>query len=196
MTLARRPFACLALLAAPLFLAACLPVPVGDPDKSKLDARVTGVWEWRDQGVIHLVTFRPYDDHTWVVDVLDGEPGEGAAIRPVRRTTFKGWLTAIKGETFLTLAPLDTVSLLPGERRQKSFVVARVKIEGDLMTARGIDPDFKKLKDVGTASELEREIADNLDDVGLYVKAVKCTKWPEDQTPRLEKILEEFAKWK
>ena len=73
---------------------------------------------------------------------------------------------------------------------------ARVKVEGDLLTARGVDPQFKKLKDVSTGSELEREIVENFDDVGLYVKAVKETKWPEDQTPRLEKILEDFAKWK
>ena len=36
----------------------------------------------------------------------------------------------------------------------------------------------------------------NLDDVTLYVKAIRATKWAEDQTPRLEKILEEFGKWK
>jgi hypothetical protein len=174
-------------------------VPVGDPEKSKVDPRYTGVWEWRAEGgVINLAVFRPYDDRTWIVDVLGGEAGEGAAaaIRPVRRNTFKAWLTPIKGQTFLTMAPLETVSLLPGERRQKSFVVARVRIEGDLLTARGVDPEFKKLKEVGTASELEREIAENLEDGRLYVTSIRATKWAEDQAPRLEKILEGFARWK
>ena len=96
----------------------------------------------------------------------------------------------------MTLSPLETVSLLRGEKRQKSFVVARVKVEGDLLTARGVDPEFKKLKEVGTASELEREIGENLEDGRLYVKSVRATKWAEDQAPRLEKILEAFGKWK
>src|SRR5436190_19605251 len=142
-----RALVCRAFGLVVLFLAGCLPVPVGDPEKAKIDARYTGVWEWREEGgAINLAVFRPYDDHTWVIDVLTGEAGEGAAIRPTRRSAFKAWLTAIKGETFLTMAPLETASLLPGERRQRSFLVARVKIEGDLLTARGIEPEFKQLK--------------------------------------------------
>jgi hypothetical protein len=185
-----------AVVVALLLIAGCLPVPLGDPEKSKLDARYTGVWEWRDAGVVNLAVFRPYDGRTWAVDVLTAEPGEGAALKPVRRSTFKAWLTTVKAETFLTMAPLDTVSLLPGESRQKVFLVARVRVDGDMLTARGVDPKYAKLKDVGTATELERIVAANLDDVDLYVKTLVATKWPEDQTPRLEKILEDFAKWK
>ena len=113
-----------------------------------------------------------------------------------REGAFKAWLTTVKSETFLTMAPLETVSLLPGESRQKTFIVARVRIDGDMLSARGIDPKYKKLKDVGTATELERVVGENLDDVDMYVKTLHATKWPEDQTPRLEKILEDFAKWK
>jgi hypothetical protein len=185
------------LVGAALCAAGCLPVPLGDPEKARVDARLTGVWEWREEnGQINLVVFRPYDDRTWVVDALTGEPGEGSAIRPVRRSTYKGWLTAVKGEMFVTLAPLDTVSLLPGERRQKTFLVARLSIEGDLLTARGIDPSFKDFKDIGTASELEREITASLGEPRMYAKPIKATRWPEDQSPRLEKILEDFGKWK
>jgi hypothetical protein len=192
--IARRLLLSLTLIA----LAGCLPVPLGDPDKARLDPRLTGVWEWRDEnGLINLAVFRPYDDHTWVVDVLSGEPGEGQAIRPVRRSTFKGWLATVKGQTFLTLAPLEVVSILPGERRQKTFVVAQVEIEAGLLTARGIDPGYKDFKNIGTASEFEREVAANLDDRRMYAATpVKATKWPEDQTPRLEKILEDFGKWR
>ena len=45
-------------------------------------------------------------------------------------------------------------------------------------------------------AELERVVTDNLDDVAMYVKTLIATKWPEDQHARLEKILEDFAKWR
>ena len=53
-------------------LAGCLPVPLGDPARSKADSRFFGVWEWRD-GRVHRAVIRPWDERTFVVDVLTGD---------------------------------------------------------------------------------------------------------------------------
>src|SRR5689334_9692340 len=92
------------LAAGLLGLASCLPVSLGDPDKSKVDARLNGVWEWRDNGKIELAIFQPYDERTYFVDVLTGEAGDAGAIKPLQRDIYKAWLTSVKGETFITMA--------------------------------------------------------------------------------------------
>src|SRR5438046_346812 len=82
------------VMAAGLFgLASCLPVQLGDPGKSKVDARFNGVWEWREGGKIELAIFQPFDERTYFVDVLTGEAGDGGTIKPLQRDIYKAWLT-------------------------------------------------------------------------------------------------------
>jgi hypothetical protein len=64
------------LLLLPLFLGlvACLPsfpVPVGDPEKSRIDPYISGIWvsTW-DDGKAVLV-FEPYDKRTWLLSITD-----------------------------------------------------------------------------------------------------------------------------
>jgi hypothetical protein len=183
------------LLAGLLGLCSCLPVPLGDPEKSKVDARFNGVWEWREGGKRYLVVFQPYDERTYFVDALTGEQGEGDVVKPVQRDIYKAWLTMVRGETFLTMAPLEGVGALPGAKPTK-YLVAKVKIQGDTLTAYGIDPEYKKLKDVGTPTALEKMISENLDDTTMFLKPIMATKWDADQVEKLEKIREGFRVWK
>jgi len=82
--------AALAVLAIPAVLGilACLPVPIGDPEKSRIDADVTGIWlKWDDEPAAAL--FEPYDKRTWLLTlyelefvacpVVDRDAGEPAA---------------------------------------------------------------------------------------------------------------------
>ena len=71
-----------------------------------------------------------------------------------------------------------------------------MKIEGDTLTAYGIDPEYKKLKDVATPTALEKMISENMDDTTMYVKPIMATKWDADQVEKLEKIREGFREWK
>src|SRR4051794_17165564 len=92
------------VLAALLGLSACLPVPLGDPEKAKIDPRLVGVWQWRDDdATVHLAVFRPFDDRTYAVDTMTGTMAADGVMKPASRNVFKGWLTTVKGETFLTL---------------------------------------------------------------------------------------------
>ena len=95
-------------LAALLSVGGCVGVPLGDPAKSTADSRLFGVWEWRD-GHINRAVVRPWDQRTYVIDVLTGDPtGDGTAIAPRERNVFKAWLTDVAGQTFLTMQPIET----------------------------------------------------------------------------------------
>src|SRR2546421_1626782 len=120
--LGRRGVFAAVLLAGLLGLAACLPVPLGDPAKSKADSRFFGVWEWRD-GRVHRAIMRPWDERTLIVDILSGDLAEDGTTKPRERDLYKAWLTDIKGQTFMTLQPIETVGMVNGDARQTYFIV-------------------------------------------------------------------------
>ncbi|MGI9222333.1 MAG: hypothetical protein ACR2QS_14995, partial [Woeseiaceae bacterium] len=62
--------ALIAVFAVPVFLGltACLPsfpVPVGNPEKSRIDPYISGIWMLEDEN--HFYVFEPYDKRTWLV---------------------------------------------------------------------------------------------------------------------------------
>lgn len=69
-----------------LVLTACLPAPVGDPEKSRVDERLNGIWY--DAKQKHFWIFRPWDKRTWLVRFADMQfpeeapPEAGAAPSP------------------------------------------------------------------------------------------------------------------
>jgi hypothetical protein len=184
------------ILAGLLGLVACLPVPLGDPAKSKADSRFSGVWEWRDARV-HRAIIRPWDERTFVVDVLSGDFAEDGSTKPRARDIYKAWLTEVKGQTFMTLQPVETTGMVNGDARQSYYLVARVKIEGPTLTAMALDPEFKKLKDAPDRTALERIVSENIDDPKLFGAApIVATRWTPDQMKGLEKLNDAFREWK
>jgi hypothetical protein len=183
-------------LASMLGLAACLPVPLGDPAKSKADSRFFGVWEWRDARVNRAI-IRPWDERTFIVDALSGDFLEDGNVKPRERNIFKGWLTEIKGQTFLTLQPIETTGMLNGDSRPAYYIVTRVKLEGATLTAMALDPEFKKLREVRDRDALEKIVAENIDDPKLYTAtAIVATHWSVEQMKGLEKLQDTFREWK
>jgi hypothetical protein len=62
------------LTVLPLFLGlvACLdnfPVPVGDPEKSRIDPYISGIWVQEDESTFYV--FEPYDKRTWILVTAD-----------------------------------------------------------------------------------------------------------------------------
>ena len=186
-----------ALFAVLTALAGCLPFPVGDPAKATADSRLFGVWEWRDAHVNRAV-IRPWDRHTYVIDVLTGDPtgDAGQTIAPKSRDVFKAWLADIKGQTFLTMQPIDTIGTVNGDDRQPYYIVSRIRLEGTTLTAEAIDPEFKPLKDVKTQADLERLVAANLDNPKLFTPPTTTTRWTTDQMKGLEKLQDSFRNMK
>jgi len=66
--------AALAVLTLPAVLGilACLPVPIGDPEKSRVDADLNGLWLKWDDGP-GAMAFEPWDRRTWLVNSYEFE---------------------------------------------------------------------------------------------------------------------------
>ena len=66
--------ALIAIFAVPVFLGltACLPsfpVPVGNPEKSRIDPYISGIWMWEDEESFYV--FEPYDKRTWILSAFE-----------------------------------------------------------------------------------------------------------------------------
>ncbi len=49
-------------------LLACLPVPIGDPERSRVDEELSGIWlQVEEEGNLAIVLFEPFDKRTWLV---------------------------------------------------------------------------------------------------------------------------------
>ena len=108
-------------------LLACMPVPIGDPERSRIDPDISGVWVVNDDDDSVLYHFRPYDKRTWLLMGVWPEKGpefEGAEFnvesardllhaletrsigdKGMTSTTtvaYKVWLTKLGGVQFMT----------------------------------------------------------------------------------------------
>ena len=194
-TLARRGLELVILFGAMLTLPACLPVPLGDPAKSTADSRLCGVWEWRD-ALVNRAVIRQWDQHTYVVDVLTGAYVDDATTQPRSRSVYKAWLTNLNGQTFLTMQPIEIVGVVNGDERPKVYLISKIVLENDTLTAHPLDPEFKNLKDVKTPEALEKIVTENTTDPKLFVKPISAVKWSPDQMKGLDKLQEQFRDWK
>ena len=120
----------LAIIPAIIGILACMPVPIGDPERSRIDPEITGVWAWPGDGPMAFYAFEPYDKRTWlvtsvpleegaqadfsdydleryedVVKLMESEPvGEDGATAS-GTIIYKAWRTKLGGEWFLTWEP-------------------------------------------------------------------------------------------
>jgi hypothetical protein len=138
----------LPLAAIVLFLGACLPVGLGDPETSKVDTALVGAWtEVKADGTEgDIVVLLPFDARAYVLrsvkvertkDGIDLQPGEGL---------YKVWLTEISGQTFLTAQPLYLPAAVT-DGKPPGLFVATVKLSDDKASveAKGVDPEFPDL---------------------------------------------------
>lgn len=126
----------LMLVIIPIFagLLACMPVPIGNPERSRIDPEMSGVWimEGEDEDVA-LYQFQPYDKRTWLVTALMIEASEEFSGDELRMETrqdvvnaletypvgakgitadsppnpiYKAWLAKLGGEQFMTWQPV------------------------------------------------------------------------------------------
>ena len=56
-----------ALALAIVSLMACLPVPIGDPEKSQIDPELSGMWLMLGDDEPAVALFEPYDKRTWLI---------------------------------------------------------------------------------------------------------------------------------
>ena len=112
-------------------LLACMPVPIGDPERSRIDPNITGAYVTTQGDQDAFFVFEPYDKRTWLVTIVPIEEGKEADLgdfdfesysdfaelidkEPVvgsngvtagKISNFKAWRTKLGGEWFMTLEP-------------------------------------------------------------------------------------------
>jgi len=215
----------LALIPLLLGVLACfeLPVPVGDPEKSRIDPAMSGIWIGHMEGdAAVIMVLDPYDKRTWLLSLIsldtgqDPDPAEAsdAGVKePEPETTplrflyadyehpikidefsfFKSWLTKIKGVTFITWESKNLSDTLP-EMVPGSWLVFRVRQSGDeLLYLDVFDPEADGLDKVKTRKEAEKIIRRHVNDPEFYSPFFELHKVPESDYERVSGLLEDFG---
>jgi hypothetical protein len=111
-------------------LLACMPVPIGNPERSRVDPEITGAWFFAGDGDPAFYVFEPWDKRTWLLAGVPLEEGADAdfgdynlesdeelarliAAEPVgengatatETVLYKAWMTKLGGVWFMTWEP-------------------------------------------------------------------------------------------
>lgn len=184
-----------ALLCACLASAACLPIPIGDPERSRVDPALSGLWI----GVGHapaIVLLQPYNKRTWLAVSASIEPGpdnerdyddvspksydeiisllleagtgpDGLIANAV--SLDKVWRTKLGKRRFLTWEYKGAYDPDEGFANEWWNVYRFEKSGPNSFTLRGVDPEFPGFqKAKKTRRAYERLIRRHADDDELY----------------------------
>ncbi len=172
----------LAIIPVIVGLLACLPVPVGDPERSRIDPDLNGVWALRADGDDDgYYLFRPWDKRTWLV--LGVEEGQEGTLKPL--AIYKAWLAKLGGERFMTWEMAggmnDDDSFVP----EYWFVFRLEKIDANRFQLHMLDYEYEGFKDLSKPEgyegdyardmrrKFERIIRKNVDDEDMYGDALE-----------------------
>ena len=183
------------LVIIPVFagLLACMPVPIGNPERSRIDPDISGVWVQELDGEFDaLYLYQPYDKRTWLVvgatleegaayqgesfdietseDALrvlaDHHVGEDGITSPTT-IAIKAWLTKLGGERFMTWEMVGGFNP-DGTYKPEMWYVFRVeKIDKDHLELYMVNGEHEAFDDILKPADYEG------DD---YVKAMR-RKW-------------------
>lgn len=190
--------AMLAMVPAIVGLLACMPVPIGDPERSRIDPEMTGIWvktemiDYMDECLFYV--FEPYDKRTWLVTCLevsadpdfegpDEDPTSYSEVIALLRGAeeqgqefgveaigfYKAWLKKLGGATYLTWEPKTYID--DGIKEPDVWFVHRVVKSGpDRMDLQLVDGESSDLFDdvEETRRAYERVIKKNVDNPELY----------------------------
>jgi len=212
----------LALVLSPLLLGvlACLPVPVGDPEKSHIDADLSGAWRAGDpdEGPMVMV-LDPYDKRTWLMTLIDlapvgndeagDESGAGPETSPRVHFSaadagrfevedlgiYKCWLTRIKGENFMTWESKTLSETAPGDTPETWWVFRVRKNAADTFYLDNFDYSIDGLDKVKTRKEAEKIIRRHLYDPAFFdvEDALKLQRMSPADFEALSRLLDDFG---
>lgn len=171
---------------------ACLPVPLGDPEKSKVDPKLTGYWlaegdrkQDDSEGILYVV--REFDPRCYVVIGLTYK--QKTPVEAMSQMVTKAWLTSLGGKVFLTASPIQFLS--PKEASPIAYFVGAVDIKDDTLTVRWLKGEDEPLKSLKTTAEAETLIAASVARNELYHDAQTFTRVKPDD-PRVRAVLKTF----
>jgi hypothetical protein len=170
----------------------CISIPLGDPEKSKVDDKLLGAWVTKpgDDGKQTLFTVVQYDARTCLVSQFEFAR-EGDAIKPSGRFDWKMWLVDVKGTTFASMEMKNPQLAL--EPTGDVYTSARIKRDGDSITLQTVKDDLVKNANISTPQQLEDFIGSNLNSPDLFGEALTLNKVKEDQKEMIGKVIDAFA---
>jgi hypothetical protein len=204
------------LLPALLALLACIPVPIGDPERSHVDPALTGAWIGGDDRKTGLLVFRPFDKRTWTLMALetkrqtDSPSGEAPAIAPLapgpesllkrmleedqdreKVELYKAWITPIGGRRFVCLEFLPDID---DERlfKPEFWIVARVDLRGDtlILTFPRDQAPWSKVK---TSAEAEALLAAHGGAEWFFDEPATYARIPAVSYDEVKKVISHFG---
>ena len=151
-----------------LLLCSCLKVPLGDPEKSKVEQRYAGAWLWENPEARHLIVLQSWDARTYYVRMIALSDDVGK--RKAEMTVMKGWLTRVGAETFLTLQDAESLSSLPGEDEEKIYAVMKLNQLDDRLIATPLNASFPPFEVVRSPEELHQMIEQHMDNPAMWAE--------------------------
>ena len=175
-----------------LFMSACLPAPVGDPEKSTVDPALNGAWTGEDATNKVLVLIRPWDTHTYFLQYFSVDKKPGGTDNG--QINCKSWLTTLGGKTFIVSEPLQTYEYVPGAgaKPDRYWIVGKVERDHNAMTFRMINPDSEFVKGLTTREQLESAITANAGKDDLFNAPMVFKKVDKENAAILDDTLKKF----
>jgi hypothetical protein len=181
-----------------LLLAAvgCIAIPLGDPEKSKIDDKLVGIWMGKaeDDGGQTMFTTTAYDNRTYLVSEFDFKKANDS-ITIGSRVDWKVWLTEVGGQRFATAEIIDPKLLVDTDSAdsKEKYAIMKLALSGDNLTMKAVNDDFVKSSGVKNAQELQDLIAKNLDNPKLFGdEDMVLTRQTGDQTSLAKDVLNAF----
>lgn len=182
------------LIPAVIGLLACLPVPIGDPERSEIDPYFSGLWVHDIGNDLMVANFEPYDKRTWLLATIDiertdectGDPPDtmpdsyAALVAAVEQhgedcyageaaQLYKVWLSELGGQRFMTWE-LRGLPPLTDEDELYWFVSRVEKVDADNLKLWVIDEGFEGFEDVEeTRQAYEAVVKENTGNVEMYM---------------------------
>ena len=178
-------------------LLACMPVPIGDPERSKADPDMTGIWaaltiDDSETGAgFYLI--EPYDKRTMLISAIGLAAAESTDLEKYDFASYAGyeklaaneevdadnvhadgvslnksWVTKLAGERFFTWEPMGVAEAL-GKDPEYWMVWHIVEHDEENIVLRLVDGDAAPFKNVEkTRRAYERVLKKHVDDPAIY----------------------------
>jgi hypothetical protein len=170
----------------------CISIPLGDPEKAKVDDKLLGAWLSKPgdgEKKQTLFTVVQYDARTCAVSEFEFSK-DGDTIKPSGRFDWKMWMVDIKGTQFASMEMKNPQLAL--EPQSDVYASAKIVHDGDNLTITPVKDDLVKSANITTSQQLEDLIAANLNSPDLFGDPLMVTKVKDDQKEMIGKVLDAF----
>lgn len=155
-------------------LLACMPVPIGNPERSRIDPEISGMWASEGDSETDLYLFQPYDKRTWLTVTIDRDKADAAAI-------YKVWLTKLGREQFMTFEPVAGINDDGSFTPEYWFNMRFRKLSAQHFELDLLDGEHAAFEDIEeTRRAYERAIRKNVSDESLYSETIRFVKTPPE----------------